>query len=82
MIKKGDVNMFNYLTEEQYKLIEDISYNHDAEFKQWSEENESTLMKWYDENDYRSMGMFDTAAKFAYHCAVKFMEYKSGKVEG
>ena len=67
--------MFNYLTEEQMNLISDVRDNHEAEFRLWADENESRLMKWYD--DKESMGYTETALKFAHYCATEFIKWKS-----
>jgi hypothetical protein len=71
--------MFNYLTVEQMKVVNDVHDNHEAEFKLWANENESQLMKWYDDNEHKTM--FQAASEFAYYCCKKFMEIKSVKVE-
>lgn len=68
------------ITKEQYKVIEEVHDNHEVEFKLWAEEHESQLMKWYDDNE--NLSMFEAASKFAYYCSSKFLEWKSGNVEG
>lgn len=69
--------MINYLTEEQMKLVTDVHDNHEVEFRLWADENESLLMKWYD--DKEPMGFAETAMKFAHYCSTEFMKYKSVK---
>lgn len=70
----------SYITKEQMDLVNDVCDNHEEEFRRWADENESELMKWYETNDHENMSMFETAAKFAYYCVNKFIEWKRSNV--
>lgn len=65
-----------YITDEQMNLVTEVHDNHEVEFRQWADQNESQLMKWYDDNPNYSM--FEGIMKFAYYCASEFMNQKSG----
>lgn len=72
--------MLQYITNEEMDLVADIHDNHEKEFRQWADENEDYLMKWYDDENNQKYRMFEAAQRFAYYCAVKFIEHK-GSVE-
>jgi hypothetical protein len=78
-IKREMFNMTKELTETEFDLVWEVWSKHRDEYAKWVEEHGKEYLKeWTDEHG--TDRIFNE--EFAHFVCAKFMEWKSGKVEG